>query len=113
MTITNKNTEKSSLTGSGSAYTLDYGTVKQGTNGDVNIEVASEISITNFRAQTSCGGCTKADSSKIDDKNYKVKINYKTTLLGNINRNVYIYTIKEGEKGQNKITINLKGNVVK
>lgn len=111
MELVNK-TQSVNLKGAVNNYTLDYGNKKQGTNGDVYLKLMSTEDLLDVKVQVSCGGCTKAEKSIINSKEYDIKINYKTSILGRINKNVFITTTTEAKKN-NRIVINLQGNITK
>lgn len=94
-------------------YSLNYGTVKLSSDGNREFEFKSTEKVGSIITKVSCPGCTKASWVKIDDKTYTIKVYYKTSILGFINRKVMIYYTAEGNKNQEKITINLIGKVIK
>lgn len=113
MKLINQKPNKSTLTGEGVNYELSYGTIKQNTNGDLTLQVVAEESLKFVRTQVSCGGCTSASASKVNDNAYNIHINYKTSLLGNINKSVFLYPQTKDGKPLGKITIKLTGNIIK
>lgn len=113
MKLENNTPQKSTLTGSNNNYELSYGVIKQNTNGDLEVKLIADENIKSVRTQVSCGGCTKATATKLNDKEWLVKINYKTSLLGKINKGVFLYPQKENGTQLPKINIKLTGNVIK
>ena len=102
MKITNLQPQLTSLTKQDeNNYTLDWGTIKKGSDRNRQLQLDSMQS-QNATARTSCGGCT---SAKITDN--VLNINYNTNLLGRILKYVYIYDAEE------KTTIKLIGNIIK
>ena len=104
MKLTNKTPNIAELKPtSNSNYELDYGHIE--TNGDSNVILLFETSAKNVQTKVSCGGCTKATNRKITTNQYEIYIYYKTSLLGRINK--YVYIEFEGKK----ISIKLTGKV--
>lgn len=113
MKITNQKPNKSTLTGEGTNYELSYGIIKQNTNGDLSVQLTTEEPLKTVRTQVTCGGCTSATAIKVNENSFNININYKTSLLGNINKGVFLYPQTKEGKPLGKITIKLAGNVIK
>jgi len=101
MEIINLNDSTTLTKQSETDYTLDWGTVKKGSDRNRQLKL-EDLKSNNITIRTSCGGCTKATIIKDNILN----INYNTNLLGRILKSVYIFD--NGEK----TTIKLNGKVV-
>jgi hypothetical protein len=86
-------------------YLIDYGTIEQGTETTVLIDVtdADHLSVSK-----SCG-CT-TPTVEIKPNGFQIKVSYDNNKLGTINQRVTERCVdKEGN--QKTVTFNLKGNI--
>lgn len=110
--LNNTKDNTSYLSGNGFEYTLDYGEIKKGANGVLDLYISFDKTLVDIRVSVSCGGCTKARIVTQNIKDANIQVEYDTTILGNINKKVYITYSTEDAKNK-RVNINLKGNVKK
>lgn len=73
---------------------LDYGTIKQGSETDVQLLIREEGEIKNPQVNTSCG-CTKSNVKQIGN-DILLTIKYNTKIKGNFKKTVVLKYDKEG-----------------
>jgi hypothetical protein len=108
MLVNNKSINKGFLYEESGNYIFDYGLLNKGDNTDIEISISEGFEIYKINVSSSCG-CTVPKIIILDEKEFELKINYNSNLLGSFYKKITV-NYKSNDK-QELLLIYIKGVV--